>query len=71
MAAVVDMSIGIANRIKQTIAVITSSMADAKIFRIELKFFRKRLVMIPQSALFSMTMKTMGSVRIRAKVSPG
>lgn len=46
---------------RQTIAVMTSSRAEANILRIELKLLRNRLVMIPQSALLNITMNTSGS----------
>lgn len=51
---------GILNKIQHSIAVKISSTALAKVFRIEFKFLRKKLVIIPTSELFNIIRITFG-----------
>jgi len=51
---------GIPRRGQLSIAVMTSSNAEANAFRIEFSFWRERLVMMPRTALLRMRMRTRG-----------
>jgi len=52
--------IGILNKIQQSVAVKINSIALAKVFNIEFKVFKKKLVIIPTSALFNIINITFG-----------
>lgn len=52
--------IGILNKIQQSSAVKINSIALANVFSIEFKFFKKKLVIIPTKALFSIINITIG-----------
>jgi len=71
MAMTVKISMGIPNRIQQTTAVMTNSMAEANIFKIELKFLRNNEVISPHNELLNMTMKIKGVKSMVEKVSNG
>ena len=64
MARAVLKVIGIPKSIQHNIAVKTSSKALAKVFTIEFRFFKKKLVIIPIAALLNMIKRTLGSMKI-------
>lgn len=65
---------GMLNKIQQSIAVKISSTALAKVFSIEFKVFRKKLVIIPTRELFNIIRITFGCrnvpISILLNVSP-
>lgn len=65
---------GMLNKIQHSIAVKISSIALAKVFRIEFNVFRKKLVIIPTSELFNIIRITFGcrsvSISTLVNVSP-
>lgn len=63
------MSIAKPNSSQQTTAVKDNSKAEANVFRMEFRFFKKMLVTMPQSALLNITNKTVGSRSAAKKLS--